>query len=245
MTGTGRRWWLTGVGVLVVVVVALAAWLVLRDGDGNAGIDTTPITELQAVTWLADATLHVDPARRTDPAAIGTRLGEVALVLADPQDASTFEAKYGIGPKDASSQFGQWLGTLQSDVSPPSLCGDRARSAAAADTRFTLELAVTTLAALRPTADQRDLVASLLTPQADPDRAEEVADLVLAGDLDAAAIAADDGLDGQAAPVIVGGLIGHLSGVLAVDDTADYGTDFLTSYQFARSIGEIGSGCDE
>jgi hypothetical protein len=243
MTGTGRRRWLIGVGVFVAVAVVLAGWLVLRDGDGDDGTDTTPTAELTWVTRLADL-VQVDDANGTSPTVIGAALGELTSRLTAPQDYDTFRAQYDIGPLDMASQLGIALGAIASDVAPPSACGSRSSEMRAADTLFVLSVSSAAVAVIERDQDPAAVAALILPVAIEGDQRETIADQLAAGDIEAAAGAVEDQLGDDAAVQLVRALVEELTGVLASEDGADYLTSFLSSYNFTASVEFSGSDCD-
>jgi hypothetical protein len=243
MTGTGRRRRLIGVGVFVAVAVVLAGWLVLRDGDGDDGTDTTPTAELTWMARLADL-VQVDDANRTSPTVIGAGLGEVASRLTAPQDYDTFSGQYGIGPLDMASQLGTALGAIASDVAPPSACGIRASEMRSADIDFVLSVSSSAVAVIERDQDPAAVAALILPVTIEGDQRETIADQLAAGDIEAAAGAVEDQLGDDAAVQLVRALVEELTGVLASEDEADYLTSFLSSYNFTASVEFSGSDCD-
>lgn len=243
MTGTGRRWWLIGVGVLVAVAVVLTGWAVLRDGDGNDGIDTTPIAETTWVERLADL-VRVDDPDRASPAAIGTGLGNVALLLTTPQELVTFKADYGTGPLDMASQLGTALGAIASDVAPPSACGIRATEMRSADTRFVLGVSAAAVAVIERDQDPAAVAALILPVAIEGDQRETIAEQLAAGEIEAAARGVDDELGDDAAVQLVRALVEELTGVMESEDDTDYLSSFLSAYNFTTSVEFSGSDCD-
>jgi hypothetical protein len=243
MTGTGRRRWLMGVGVLAVVAVVLAGWLVLRDGDGDDGIDTTPTAELTWVARLADLVSVGDPSASSAPA-IGTALGEVTSQLTAPQDFDAFSERYGIGPLDMASQLGTSLGAIAGDVAPPSACGIRAKAMRTTDTLYVLSVSSAAVTVIERDQDPAAVAALILPTGIEGDQRETIAEQLAAGDVEAAARAVEHELGDPAAVLLVRALVEEITGVLATDDDADYLTSFLAAYNFTTSIERVGTDCD-
>lgn len=242
MTGTGRRRWLIGVGVLVAVAAVLTGWVALRDGDGDDGTDTTPATELAWVGRLADL-VRVEEASRTSPAAIGGALGDVVARLTTPQDTTAFTAEYGIGPADMASQLATALASIMNDVSPPSACGIRATEMRTADMQFVLGISAAAVAVIERDQDPAAVAALILPVAIEGDQRETIAERIAAGEIDAAATAIGDKLGDDAARLLVAGLVEELHGVLASDDEADYLGSFQSTYNFARNVLTTGTDC--
>lgn len=243
MTGTGRRRWLIGVGVLVVVAVVLTGWLVLRDGDGDDGSDTTPTGELTWVARLADL-VGVDGVNRISPLAIGIALGDTASLLATPQDVDAFSAQYGIGPLDMASQLGTTLASIANDVSPSSACGRRAGEMRSTDTTFVLVLSSEAAARVDGDQDRGAAAAQILPVAIEDDQREVIAAQLANRDIDAAAPAVEQELGDDAAVELVHGLVAELTGVLASENDSDYLTSFQSSYNFATNVLTSGTDCD-
>jgi hypothetical protein len=242
MTGTGRRRWLIGVGVLVAVAVVLTGWVALRDGDGDDGTDTTPVADLTWVGRIADLA-KVDAASRASPEAIGAALGEVVARLTTPQDTTAFTADYGIGPADMASQLATALASIMNDVSPPSACGIRATEMRSADTQFVLGISATAVAVIEREQDPVAVAALILPVAIEGDQRETIAERIAAGEIESAASAIEDELGDDAARLLVEGLVEELHGVLASDDEADYLGSFQATYNFARNVLTTGTDC--
>lgn len=232
-----------GVGVLVAVAVALTGWLVLRDGDGNDGTDTTPTAELTWVDRLADL-VQVDDADRTSPAAIGTALGDVVSRLTTPQDVETFTADHGTGPLDMASQLATALASIANDVTPPSACGIRAQEMRPADTQFVLGVSSAAVAVIERDQDPAAVAALILPVAIEGDQRDTIAEQLAAGDIEAAALTVEHELGDDAAVLLVRALVEEVTGVLASEDDADYLTSFQSTYNFAITVLTSGSDCD-
>jgi hypothetical protein len=58
----GRRWWMIGLVVLLLVLVALAAWIVLRKSDDTRADNISASTSLSAEA--KDTKLTLDPSKK-------------------------------------------------------------------------------------------------------------------------------------------------------------------------------------
>lgn len=242
MTGTGRRPWLVGVGTLIVVV-ALTACVVRRDGGRDAGSDTTPIARTASVGRLAELVGDPAPVDPATPASLGAALGTAGGALSSPQAIDAFRATYGTGPRDLASQIGTYLAALAADVSPPTACGIRSSDLIETDTAYVLQLATAAAVTLRPDLDPVAAIAAVLPRGLEESARAEVVDAIVAGDATRAADVVHRTLGDRAARAVVGGLVTELGERLSATGDADYLSDFTAAVNFVGNVESLGDTC--